>query len=173
MKTQDILKKMNTNAIVLNSIPMGYTPGLPMISNRGGKACLIIPYLKYKMTGKVDETLVYPPRYVLTVTASDALIVCFTDLAYDNRFTEVNFNHPVGTFRHSSIRHLNKKEYQQHLEALYTVIDCLIGSIEGLADFDDMDSMKIKRLFSMLLEPSVKPFYNVIEKDFFESYIKN
>jgi len=39
-------------------------------------------------------------------------------------------------------------------------------------EFDEMDAMKLNKLFSVLLEPSMKPFYHAIDKTFFETYIK-
>lgn len=151
---------------------MGYTPGLPMLSLRNGEPCLVIPFLKYQMTGKVDKTHVYAPRYIATVRMADGKVVNYTDLLYDTRFEEVDFSIPVGIFRHSAIRHLNKNDYNKLREELYTLMDSLSNSMLGNVEFDEIDFMKLSKLFQLLLEPSVKPFYHAIDKTFFETYIK-
>lgn len=172
MKTEDILNSLRTNEFVLNSqIPMGYTPGLPMLSLQNGEPCLVIPYMKYQMTGTVDQTRVFPPRFVITVAVTKGTIVKYEDLAYDSHFEEVDFQKAVGLFRHASIRHLKKTEYTKMRQELYGLLDELASSMAGNIDFDDMDAMKLSRLFTLLLEPSVRPFYHAINKTFFETYI--
>lgn len=174
MKTEEILKSLKTNEFLLNSnIPMGYTPGIPMLSLRNGVPCLVIPFLKYQMTGEVDKTRVFAPRFVITVVMNEGKVVKYEDLMYDSRFEEVDFRKPVGLFRHSSIRHLKKDDYNKMRNEIYELLDALSDSMIGKMEFDEMDAMKFSKLFSVLLEPSMKPFYHAIDKFFFETYIKS
>jgi len=173
MKTEEILKSLKTNEFLLNSnIPMGYTPGIPMLSLRNGEPCLVIPFLKYQMTGEIDKTRVFAPRFVVTVVMNEGKVVKYEDLMYDSRFEEVDFRKPVGLFRHASIRHLKKEDYNKMRKDIYAMLDALSDSMMGKIEFDEMDSMKFNKLFSVLLEPSMKPFYHTIDKNFFETYIK-
>lgn len=173
MKTEEILKSLKTNEFLLNSnIPMGYTPGIPMLSLRNGEPCLVIPFLKYQMTGEIDKTRVFAPRFVITVVMNEGKVVKYEDLMYDSRFEEVDFRKPVGLFRHSSIRHLKKDDYNKMRNDIYALLDALSDSMTGRMEFDEMDAMKFSKLFSVLLEPSMKPFYHAIDKIFFETYIK-
>lgn len=173
MKTEEILKNLKTNEFLLHSnMPMGYTPGIPMLSLRNGKPCLVIPFLKYQMTGEIDKTKVFAPRFVVTVVMNDGNVVKYEDLMYDSRFEEIDFRKPVGLFRHSSIRHLKKDDYNTMRKEIYALLDALSDSMIGKMEFDEMDAMKFNKLFSVLLEPSMKPFYHAIDKNFFETYIK-
>ena len=173
MKTKEILKNLKTNEFLLNSnIPMGYTPGIPMLSLHNGEPCLVIPFLKYQMTGEIDKTRVFAPRFVVTVVMNEGKVVKYEDLMYDSRFEEVDFKKPVGLFRHSSISHLKKDDYRKMRNEIYSLLDALGDSIIGKMEFDEMDAMKFNKLFSVLLEPSMKPFYHAIDKSFFETYIK-
>ena len=173
MKTEEIIRSLKTNTFLLNSnIPMGYTPGIPMLSLRKGEPCLVVPYLRYQMTGEVDKTRVFAPRFVVTVTVKNKIVVKYEDLMYDSRFEEVNFSKPVGLFRHAAIRHLKKDEYRKMRSQLYGLLDRLGSSMTGELEFDEMDSLALTRLIGTLLEPSVKPFYHAIDKSFFETYIK-
>ena len=36
-------------------IPIGYNPGIPMLSVKEDNLCLTIPYLRYKITGEKDH----------------------------------------------------------------------------------------------------------------------
>ena len=172
MKTEEILKSLKTNEFLLNSnIPIGYTPGIPMLSLRNGEPCLVIPFLKYQMTGAIDKTRIFAPRFVVTVVMNNGKIVKYEDLMYDSRFEEVDFRKPVGLFRHSAIKHLKKDEYEKKRKELYSLLDSLSDSMAGKMEFDEMDNMKLSHLFSILLEPSLKPFYHAIDKTFFETNI--
>ena len=172
MKTVEILKSLKTNSFILNSnIPMGYTPGIPMMTFRNEEPCLVIPFLKYQITGEVDKTRVFPPRYVIFVTIKNRIVVKYEDLIYNCRFEGINFEKPVGLFRHTAIRHLKKDEYNSMRRQLYSLLDRLACSMMREQEFDEIDSMSLKRLMGILLEPSIKPFYHAIDKSFFESYI--
>lgn len=171
MKTEDLLKNLKSNPILLNTIPLGYTAGLPMLSLRRGMPCLIIPFLKYQIVGEVDKTRVFAPRFVITATKDSARVVKYEDLLYDARFEEVDFSRPIGFFRHSTIKHLTRSDYNKMRGELYLLLDCLGDSMIGTIDFDEMDVIKISRLYNTLLEPSVKVFYHALDKSFFETYI--
>ena len=172
MKTEEVFKSLKTNEVLLNNRPLGYTHGLPMISHRNGTSCLVIPYLKYQMTGQVDKTRVFPPRFVVTVIMNNGCVVKYEDLAFDYRFQKIEFNKPVGLFRHAAIRQLNKEGYLRMRGQLYESLDRLGGSMMGDWEFSENDSMTLSRLISVLLEPSVKPFYHAIDKIFYETYIQ-
>lgn len=173
MNTTEILKSLKTNELLIHStLPIGYTPGLPMAVSLNNTPCLVIPFLKYQITGKVDATQVFAPRYVAIVETRHATVVSFTDLAFDKRFSRIDFNKPVGLFRHAAIHHLSKKEYDDLRNKLYGMLDTLCLSMQKETEFDELDRQRLTQLFSMLLEPSVKPFYHAIEKNFVETYVK-
>ena len=169
MTIQEILKSLKTNELLLKSLPIGYTPGLPMVGGTKENPCFIVPFLRYRMTGKVDQTQVFPPRFVVSVAAKDGSVAAFADLRFDTRFAKIDFDKPVGTFRHAAIRHLNKQEYGEKRRQLYGVLDCLSASMQGKEEFDEMDAAKLKALFGMLIEPAVKPFYHAINPHFYET----
>ena len=118
---------------------------------------------------KVNQSL---NAYVVIVAMKDGSVVKYEDLMYDTRFEEIDFKKPVGLFRHSSIRHLKKDDYYKMRKEINALLDALSDSMIGKMEFDEMDAMKFNKLFSVLLEPSMKPFYHAIDKTFFETYIK-
>lgn len=173
MKTEEVLKNLKTNAGLMGNLPLGYTHGIPMLSLRNDTPCLVVPYLKYQITGEVDKTRVFAPRFVATATMKNGSVVKFEDLAYDSRFEEIDFNKPIGLFRHQAIKHLGKNDYKKVRNHLYFMLDKLSSSMTGESEFNEMDLMKLTQLASLLIEPSVKPFYHAINKSFFELYISH
>lgn len=157
--------------IKYSPIPMGYVPGLPLLCVRNGYLCLLVPYLKYKVTGVVDQTLVYPPRFVVTLKVPENIIVGFEDLSFHTAFENVNFAASIGLFRHEAIQHLDKQAYSAKRSQLFTLYDAIIESLEDGICLDKENELNMKQLLSILLEPAVKPFYQAIDKDFYFKYI--
>ena len=93
-------------------IPMGYVPGIPMLAVKNEYLVAIVPFLKYKITGTVDHTLVFPVKYVMEFALPESTLTAFRDLAYEEQFAQVDFNKCIGFFRHEEIKNLSKEEYQ-------------------------------------------------------------
>jgi len=57
IKVEQLINSLKANPFILNSgIPLGYVPGLPILTIRNESLIIRIPYLKYKVTGEVDRT---------------------------------------------------------------------------------------------------------------------
>ncbi len=168
------IKKMKTSDFVLNcKMPMGYVYGYPVLQIRNGSLCMKIPFLRYKVTGKPDQTLVFPIRYSVTMELPEERFVEFNDYAYDNRFADVDFDKAVGLFRHESVKSLNKKEYEAKRAELFGLYDKLAASLLNGEEFTAEDNAKMKDMLQMLVEPSLLPIYKVLDKDFYEKYLRN
>ena len=170
--TEALIKKLKTNAFILNSnMPMGYVPGLPILCILNGNLCMKIPFLKYKVTGEIDKTFVYPIRYVATVTIPEENVVAFEDLSLLSTFAQVSFSDPIGTFRHEAVKDLDKTAYDNLRSTLYQEYDKIVESLVNGKGYSSNDESKFKSLFNTVLEPSLRPFYKAIDKDFANKYI--
>ena len=168
----DIINNIKNSDFFLNcAVPMGYVDALPILSVRNGKLCVLLPLLKYKVTGVVDKTLVYPVRFVVTYSISEKRAVGFTDLSYDEFYRKVDFDAPIGFFRHEEIQHLTKKEYKEKRDELYSMYDKVIGAITEGKSYTEEDEESFISLINVLLEPSLRPIYETIDKDFYEKYL--
>lgn len=168
------LKKMKSNDFVLNcKMAQGYVYGYPILQIRNGSLCLKVPFLRYKVTGVPDKTLVFPIRYTISMELPEERYVDFTDLAYDNRFSEVDFNKAIGLFRHEAVKDLNKKQYEEKRSELFSIYDKLALSLLGEGEFTAEDDKRYRQLLRMLTEPSLLPIYKVLDKDFYEKYLRN
>ena len=172
ISVKDILRKMKNDDFVLNCLmPMSYTYGLPILQIRNERLCLAIPYLRYKVTGEADKTLVYPIRYEVTVALPEKKPVEFIDLQYDNRFAKIDFSAPIGLFRHEAIKHLNKKEYEAAREELFACYDKVIDALLNGSEYTDEDEMRMCELMKMLVEPCLLPIYKALDEDFYNKYL--
>lgn len=170
--TKALIKKLKTNAFILNSsMPMGYVPGLPILCILNGNLCMKVPFLKYKVTGEVDKTFVYPTRYVATVTVPEGQIAAFEDLSLHEAFAQVCFSDPIGTFRHEAIKDLDKAAYDNLRSTLYGEYDKIVNSLTTGQTYIPDDEIRFKKLFNTILEPSLRPFYRAIDSNFANKYI--
>ena len=172
VETKSIIKALKTSDFVLNCrMGMEYVTGLPILQIRNGNLCLLVPFLKYKVTGEVDKTLVYPIRYTVTVGLPGAAPAEFRDLTYDALFERVDFEKAIGTFRHESVKQYTKDEYFALKDELFSLCDktanMLLYGDECRAEDDD----RMRELFQILIEPSLLPIYKVLDRDFYHKYL--
>lgn len=172
VKVAEILKGLKSNEFVLNArLPMGYGFGIPVLQIKNENLCMVIPYLKYQITGEVDKTLVYPIRNLFTMLLPEQTFIGFEDLRFNSKYEKLNFSMPVGTFRHEGIKDLTKQEYREMKEELYSLYDKLISSLLYDTEFTEQDDGRIGEILKMIIEPSLKPMYRAIDIDFYNKYI--
>lgn len=170
--TGALINELKKNPFILNSsMPMGYVPGLPVLCSLNDNLCMKVPFLKYKVTGKVDNTLVYPIRYVATVLIPEGTAVSFDDLSLISPFAKVDFSKPVGRFRHEAIKNLKKEEYRKLRSAVYAGYDKIIGMLTKGTPYTFDDEMIFKKMLNTIIEPSLRPFYKVIDSDFYKKFL--
>lgn len=169
--TANFLKQFKNSKAVQALIPLGYAPNLPIITSVDESLCLKIPFLKYKVTGVVDKTLVYPVRYVFTVSIPDLVVVSYEDLSYNETFSNVNFARSIGTFRHDAVKNLNKQEFADLRNKLFEEYDKMIALLADDAEYTEADRETFITLLNRVLEPSLKPFYQAIDNNFASKFL--
>ena len=167
------IKKMNEiiadvrKSNVMLSMPLGYTCGYPVITVKHARACAVLPFLKYKVTGAVDKTQVFPIRFLVTYSVKDGVITAFEDLQENPAFEGVDFNEPVGLFRHDAIKELSKSEYKEKQQELYAMYDRFTEAVVAGEDYPAGELEKFHALLSKMTEPSLKPFYRALYPAFY------
>lgn len=154
-------------------MPMGYTCGYPLLAIKNNTLCLIIPFIKYKVTGVPDKTMVYPIRFTVTVSLPDESILGYQDLSIAPAFRNVDFNKPIGYFRHKSIMNLNKEEYFSEKKRLLGMYSAMASAVIGDGSFNDEDDREFCRLLNIMIEPSERKIYQVLDHDFYNKYLKD
>lgn len=172
ISVENIIKQLKTSEFTLNCrMPLGYSSGLPILQIKNDSLCLTIPYLKYKVTGVVDKTLVYPIRYTISVELPENNVVGFSDLTFNKSFEKVDFNKPVGFFRHDSIKDLDKNGYKAKRAELMSLYGKLADSLIYGTEFTAQDNENMKSLLKLLTEPSLYPIYKVLDRDFYNRFL--
>lgn len=162
---KEFLKKVKTNPVVLGLIPSKMGMGLPTVSIRNETVCVNIPFFAERFA-QDDQTLIYPFSYVVTALWGSGRIVGFFHTPYSGAFETIQVDRPVGTFRHDAIKHLDKAGYTAHKDALYAGYDTLIRALTSDAPYSEEDSRAFIQLLNLLLEPSLKQFYRIMDADF-------
>lgn len=172
ISSAEIRKKIKSSLFVLNcEMQMGYSMGRPILQINNGSLCLLYPFIKYKKTGVVDRTEVYPVRYTVTAVLPSGKPVAYSNLEYDSRFEDVDFDVPVGYFRHEAIRQLKKTEYMELSEELDGLYDRVINMLLYDAPYSEEDEARMADLLTLLTEPGIKPFYERLDSDFYGKYL--
>lgn len=187
-----LLKQITTSPYILNcNMPLGYVAGYPIIKKVRGKVCIVIPYLKYKVTSMPDKTQVFPIKYTVTfapaaldsekklvpsnVEKKETLcghFVGFEDLSYNPIFDPVDFTKPIGFFRHKAVKDLSKEEYSMLRDELYGLYDKIINAELNGDEIEISDKYSFKQLISKLLEPSLLYMYKMIDEEFYNRYLR-
>lgn len=171
LSIQDFLKKINTNSVVRENIPMGLGMSFPVLNITGDRLLVSVFYYRTILRPN-DQTLLMPPEYFLTFDYPSAKLTSFQSLWLDSRYSKMNFGKPVGTFRHDAVKHLDRNGYRQMKTELFDVLNRLIAYLGDEGEFTQKDEEKLSQLYSMMTEPSLHPFYKAISPKFFERYIE-
>ncbi len=172
MSIKKVIKNLKTSDFVLNcKMPMGYSAGYPILQIHNEHLCMMIPYLKFKSTGIVDKTLVYPVRFTVTVELPEIKPVKFVDLKYEPSFGKIDFSKPIGYFRHEAIKKYGKKEYFTLQNELNSCYDKLIAYLLYDSDYSEQDEQHMKSLLRLLIEPSQLPIYRMLDQDFYLKFL--
>lgn len=165
----DALKRDN---LVRAYIPMGYAPTLPLIAAHGQEVRLLIPFARYQATGKVDQTLVYPPKYVIEFMLPSKRLLRWQDLMTHRAFAKIDFNQPIGTFRHEAVKHLDKEQYATLRQDLYALYDKAIAAILAGEEMNLRERSLFTSLLNQMLEPCFYPVYQALNPVFAKEYLK-
>lgn len=169
---RETVQHINTNDFILHcNMPLGYVPGLPILKVLGDELCLQVPFLKYKVTGVPDQTLVYPVRYTATMTWPEKKMIAFSNLAYDPAFEQVDFTRAIGLFRHEAVKHMKKDEYRALRDELLDQYDKVAAALLEGAEYTEADEAHMRELMQIILEPSLYPIYRALDQDFYDKYL--
>lgn len=172
IETKEVLSGLKkSNFVNACGLPMGYVQGLPILHIKNDRLCMTVPYLKYKITGEVDKTYVYPIKFTVTLSLPENKIIAFKDLEFEPAFKKVAFLKPVGLFRHDAIKHLNKNEYAAKKDELFSQYDRIINALLYSGEYSATDEQRMSELIQLLIEPSLKPIYKALDSDFYNKYI--
>lgn len=168
---KDFLKQINRSAVVRSYVSMGLGAGLPELDIVGDHLLVTVFYYRVHPR-KDDQSLIMPPEYVLSFDYPSCRLASFEALRMSSRGKDLDFNQPVGTFRHDAIKDLDRAAYQAKKDELYALLDRLIASLGGEGEFGEADERALRALYQLLAEPSLKPAYRTIAPAFFARFVE-
>ena len=170
---EQVKKDLETGGFFLNcEIPLGYKAVFPILQIKNGSLCIMFPYLKYQTTGELDKTLVFPIKYTISLELPTEKIIGFEDFEYNETFGDVDFSKPIGYFRHEAIRKYGRTEYDSLYHELMKEYDKVIHVLLEGGKYSLSDEKRMSELLRLLLEPSLMPIYEALDKDFYNKYLE-
>jgi len=165
---QEFLKLLNNSETVRKLVPLGLGMGLPMLNIVGDTLCVTVPYYK-SVPRKDDKTLIFPTENIIIAKWPTGNILEFRSLRYDKEYQKIDFDKPVGTFRHEAVKQWNRGEYQKKKLELYCMYDTFISSL--FSDELYTGEEDFSKLLGMIMEPSLRPFYKKIGREFYNKFV--
>lgn len=164
---------LKSRAEVRALIPMGYVAAMPIIKIRNGQLIAAIPFLRYKVTGEVDRTLVYPIRYILEYLIPECQPAGFKDLMIEEGYEDFDFDKVTGFFRHDAVKHLDRDAYMTFKANVLERYDRLVNYLTGETDsYTAAEDNMLAKDLQTIIEPFVISRYGALDKDFYNKYLK-
>lgn len=168
---EQMKNNLETSGFFLNcKIPMGYRTVFPILQIKNGSLCITFPYLNYQTTGEVDKTLVFPIKYAISLELPTEKITGFEDFEYNEKFETVDFDKPIGYFRHDAVKKYNRTEYDGLYHELMNEYDKVIHALLEGGAYGFSDEKRMSELLQLLVEPFLLPIYQTIDKSFYNKY---
>lgn len=187
------VKDLNNNTFVRQcEIPLGYKACFPIIKTKGDKVLLDIPYNRIQRTATPGVSAVFPIAYTVTFELfavksvpegikgiskepgyCNAKPVGFETLAYSKAFEKVPFGKAIEVFPHEELKKAGREKYEKKVERLYENYDAIINCLLGIEKAAETDTLELNRNLGLLVGPVTKQLYRLIDKDFYEKYLKD
>ena len=190
-ETTGFMRLLGKNTVIRSMIPLGFQAGAPAIRTENGRVFVIVPYARFKTTGDIDNTLVYPILYTATFEALQPAeppenfakaakpgkeifpgkLVAFNTLSYMPECGNMDFDKPVGTFRHEAVKKYSKEEYIAQIQKMYAAYDKVIHAYFAGQEPEISDKMQMKTLLNELIVPEQKNMYRFVDAAFYDLYL--
>lgn len=169
----DLFASLRSRAEVHALLPLGFTPGIPVLTVENDYLCVTIPWLRYKVTGVADRTCVLPVRYTTTYVLPECSCIRFADWAYEPDFADTDFSRPCGLFRHEAIKDLDRDAYDELRARTLSGLDALCASLLEEAPFTADTEMQLEQDLRRIIEPSLRGQYSRMAPDFYNRYLND
>lgn len=153
-------------------MPMGYVPGYPVLTIKNEQLIVVVPFLRYKQTGEIDRTIVFPIRYVMEFVVPELTLVCFRDLSIEESFADTDFDKGTGFFRHNAIKDLDKNGYAALRARVLAGFDMIVRALVEDTECDASRETAFKNDLQRAVEPSLLVYYKALDSDFYSKYLK-
>lgn len=164
-----LLSRVNHGSFRRAFIPMELAAGWPCLRNMNGELGVTIPYFSRRVT--TDTIELYPISCALTVLLDNPNRICdYTVFRYQPDWADVDFEKPCGYFKHEALKGIDRDTYREMCGQLYACYDNMAYCIQQGIPFEKAGEME--KLFSVLMEPGLYPYYRKLNEKFYSTFCK-
>ncbi len=169
-RMKELIHTFNRSELRRKLIPAELASGWPCIRKIKGKLCVVIPYFN-RMPAE-NRYALYPIYCSVTVLwKAPEKLLDFTIYHTMKEWEDVDYSKPVGYFKHKELEDVKtREEYIALCDKLYEYYDEMILAVLENRVFEGEE--KMTQLFSNLMEPSMYPFYEKINKKFYSNFYR-
>lgn len=170
VKMKELISIFNHSELRRKLIPSDLASGWPCIRMIDGRLCVVIPYF-HRRPGEKGFTL-YPIYCSVTIMwKNPGRILDFTIYHTLSEWKDVDYSKPVGLFKHKALEDVKTRgEYLELCDKLYGYYDEMVQAVLHNRPFRKEEEMA--GLFSKLMEPSLYPYYERINKKFYSNFYR-
>ncbi|MDJ0556374.1 MAG: hypothetical protein QNJ68_18435 [Microcoleaceae cyanobacterium MO_207.B10] len=171
-ETEQIIANIHQTLWFQQLIPMETSISWPIPLRQKGCVYVILPCIGVKTT-TAGQTILFPPLATLTLDWSNQAIVEYVDLKFKNPWQQEATESQIGTFPHEAIANLTVDEYKQKRSELLAMYDKMFYWLATGSSFSEEWCSDFSQLLQLLIEPSLKPYYQDLQPKFFDRFIHN
>lgn len=169
--TAEILTDLRRTPLFCQLVPQEAGIGFPIPLRKEGKVYGILPCFGFNATSEPGKTAIFPPLATITINWANQVPVEYVNLRFRHPAPELNWEEQIGTFPHPAIAHMSVGEYQEKRRQLLAMYDVMFAKLTSGDAFDPDWSAEFSSLLTMLLEPSLIPYYRVLGGKFCEQFL--
>lgn len=169
-KMKELIGRFNHSELRRKLIPADLASGWPCIRMIDKKLCVVIPYFSKRPVEK--GYALYPIYCSVTVLwRNPERILDFTIYHMQKEWSDVNYSRPVGMFKHKALEGVKtREEYIGLRDRLFDYYDEMVQAVLSSQPF--VKEAEMADLFSVLMEPSLYPYYEKINKKFYSNFYR-
>lgn len=167
---KELIHTFNCSELRRKLIPAELASGWPCIKRARGKLYVVIPYFSRR---PVENGYALYPIYcsVTILWKAPEKVLDFTIYSMQEEWEYVDYSKPAGFFKHKALEDVRTRdEYIALCDRLYGCYDEMILAVSENRPFDGEKEMA--GLFLKLMEPSLYPFYEKINRKFYSNFYK-
>lgn len=169
-KMKELIRMFNHSELRRKLVPSELASGWPCIRMVGSRLCVVIPYFNRRPSEK--GFALYPIYCSATIMWKNPdKVLDFTIYHTLPEWKDVDYSKPVGIFKHKALADVETRgEYLMLCDRLYHYYDEMVQAVLERRPFEEEEEMA--KLFSKMMEPSLYPYYERINKKFYSNFYR-
>jgi hypothetical protein len=170
-RTEQLVKDIRKLPIFQQLIPMEAGIGWPIPVRKEGQLYVKLLFFGQSRAEGRQGVALFPPLATMTLNWKNGVVVEYVNLRFQNPAPELNWQDRAGIFPHLAVKQMSVSEYKQKRQELYAMYDSLLDTLDRGGSRSPEEDRKFAELFTMLLEPSLTPYYRAIAGKFVDSFL--